>query len=390
MDPKLQPPNEAPIQIEESYFTKELEEMDSEYDVSLNINQSMNPSKTSSVVRCSGDINNSVSSINTSILDDAEEVKALKEKVSELETKCKYLGNENQKLSNELTTQLNRNQKLERKLQFVKDNQEVFMRLKEAYINMKYNEAAGRKMIEIREKSIQTWEGILCRGCIQAEEMRRHVEGLREMYNDSFIIASYEMDQLVTTVKYLKDLIDRREKSWSSFLDRECKLQLRLKGLENENAALRNILKNRKINVDDLQNVESQSETISKDIIQLRKIIVKYEKRFRELEKNNTGLMKLPSPLNEKEKKIVHLIMDKYNTKLNKRSNDKLRSQSTSRDTGYENTEFINDLKFGTSCPKLSKSKSQISSTTNFKCGQKEGTAIMMMDELFNSDSKLI
>lgn len=65
------------------------------------------------------------------------------------------------------------------------------MRLKEAYINMKYNEAAGRKMIEIREKGIQTWEGILCRGCLQAEELRRHVEGLREMYNDSFIIASY-------------------------------------------------------------------------------------------------------------------------------------------------------------------------------------------------------
>lgn len=90
-----------------------------------------------------------------------------------------------------LNTQKNRNQKLERKLQFVKDNQEVFMRLKEAYINMKYNEAAGRKMIEIREKGIQTWEGILCRGCIQAEELRRHVEELREMYSDSYIIASY-------------------------------------------------------------------------------------------------------------------------------------------------------------------------------------------------------
>lgn len=90
------------------------------------------------------------------------------------------------------------------------------------------------------------------------------------------------MDQLVNTIKYLRDLVDRREKSWTSYLERECKLQERLKGLEHENSTLRNILKNRKINVDDLQLEESQNDSISnKDVVQLRKIIVKFEKRFR-------------------------------------------------------------------------------------------------------------
>lgn len=82
----------------------------------------------------------------------------------------------------------NKNSKLEKKLQFVKDNQDVFIKLKEAYINMKYNEAAGRKMIEIREKGQQTWDGILCRACIDSEQMRRQLAALQETYKGAYII----------------------------------------------------------------------------------------------------------------------------------------------------------------------------------------------------------
>lgn len=33
--------------------------------------------------------------------------------------------------------------------------------MKQAYLNMKYNQSAGRDMVEIRETASQTWEGVL-------------------------------------------------------------------------------------------------------------------------------------------------------------------------------------------------------------------------------------
>lgn len=91
------------MQDGESHFTMDsVEEIDSEYELqTLNQNQSVNLSKTSSVMKCSGDITRSISSIATSILDDTEEVKVLKEKLMEFETRCKFLGSENELLSAE-------------------------------------------------------------------------------------------------------------------------------------------------------------------------------------------------------------------------------------------------------------------------------------------------
>ncbi|KAJ8974863.1 hypothetical protein NQ317_001961 [Molorchus minor] len=187
MDPKRKPQNSVHFH-EQDKQEKDWEDVESDIDGSLNLNQSTNLSKTSSAVKCSGDVH-SASSINTSILDDTEEIKSLKEKLSDAEARCKFFENENSRINANLIAERNRNQKLEKKLQFVKDNQEVFMRLKEAYINMKYNEAAGRKMVEIREMSMQTWEGILCRSCLESEDLRRQMEHIRTTYNDSFIIS---------------------------------------------------------------------------------------------------------------------------------------------------------------------------------------------------------
>lgn len=88
-----------------------------------------------------------------------------------------------------LSIEKRRTTKLEKKLQFVKDNQEVFMRLKEAYINMKYNEAAGRKMIEIREKGVQTWEGTICSSCMESEELRRQIDIMMQKYSELFVVS---------------------------------------------------------------------------------------------------------------------------------------------------------------------------------------------------------
>lgn len=102
MESKEKLPNAAQNPDQESHLTMDsLEEIESEFELSLNMNHSVNLSKTSSALKCSGDVTRSVSSIATSILDDTEEVKVLKEKLAELETKCKFLGNENEILNAE-------------------------------------------------------------------------------------------------------------------------------------------------------------------------------------------------------------------------------------------------------------------------------------------------
>ncbi|CAG9823625.1 unnamed protein product, partial [Phaedon cochleariae] len=354
------------------FITNSVDDLDDEDEISIseNENRTANLSKTSSAVRCEGGDMNSVSSISTSILDDAEEVKALKAKLAEADTRCKLLEYEVEKSNCCLINERNQNSKLEKKLQFVKDNQDVFIRLKEAYINMKYNEAAGRKMIEIREKGSQTWEGILCRGCIEAEELRRELENVRETYKDSCIIAPFELEQLVNTVKYLKDLIERREKSWAEKVDRENKLQPHLEHLENENSALRNLIKSR--SNDEGYYAETDNFVKNDDCtIQMKKIIIKYEKRIREIEKNNSGILKLNPSFNEKEKKIIGQIMSKYNAKLYCKS----RSQSS----------------VGKSRPGSRGSclKSKNEETTNQKLKDTErtpDTTLLMMDYLFENE----
>uniref|UniRef100_A0A6P7G0E6 Uncharacterized protein LOC114336138 isoform X3 n=2 Tax=Diabrotica virgifera virgifera TaxID=50390 RepID=A0A6P7G0E6_DIAVI len=226
-----------------------------------------------------GDVQ-SASSISTSILDDGDEVKLLKNKIIELENRNKLLDLEVEKVNLCLINERNKTTKLEKKLQFVKDNQDVFIKLKEAYINMKYNEAAGRKMVEIREKSVQTWEGILCRNCIDAEQLRRQLESVQKTYKDSFIVTPLQLEQLLSTLKYLKELIDRREKTWDEMAERDDKLQAQFQHLAHENSSLREILQIRR------QSLPAEGSRVEDDndideLAMYKKIIIKYEKKLR-------------------------------------------------------------------------------------------------------------
>ncbi|XP_057670980.1 uncharacterized protein LOC130902735 isoform X1 [Diorhabda carinulata] len=287
-----------------------------------------NLSKTSSAlgIGCDGGDMQSASSISTSILDDVEEVKMLKKKITDLEIKNKLLDNEVEKVNLCLINERTKTTKLEKKLQFVKDNQDVFIKLKEAYINMKYNEAAGRKMIEIREKSIQTWEGILCRSCIDAEQWRRQLESVQKTYKDSYFITPLQLEQLLNTIKYLKELIERRESSWSGIAERYEKINEQLQRLENENRTLHDLLQSK----DDKIPIEIDFEA-NTDMALYKKIIVKYEKKLRELEKSGNRLTKFNITFNEKEKKIIQYLMSKYFSRLNDKVQEKQRSRSTSR-----------------------------------------------------------
>lgn len=81
---------------------------------------------------------------------------------------------------------------MERQLQFVKDNQSLFEKMREAYLNLKYNEkATGHKLVEIRDKSVQTWDGVLCRACLDTEKLRAELEKAKAMYSGCIVIKRY-------------------------------------------------------------------------------------------------------------------------------------------------------------------------------------------------------
>nr|CAH7713172.1 unnamed protein product [Callosobruchus chinensis] len=347
-----------------------------------------NRSKSSSPIRSAGDMAQSASSISTSILDDGEEIKALKDKLATMELKYKVLECELEKTNISLTNEKTKNAKLEKKLQFVKDNQEVFMRLKEAYINMKYNEAAGRKMIEIREKGVQTWEGILCRSCIETEQVRRQIDSVKEEYKHSLLLSASDMTRMTNTVKYLKDLIERREKSWGLNMERDEKMRTSIAVLEDENMTLRKLLQQRPVSattaIEEKPPVEeitvaALSDAQLLELTQLKKIIIKFEKRFRELQQANGEMSKLSPTFNEKELKLINQLMTRYYSRRNARS----MTRNQSRDPPN-----CHSVTRSTRSPR-SASKKSIRSRND--CSEKtEGdpdTAMFLMDYLFESDT---
>lgn len=306
-----------------------VEESENEENEPSSSNEQYLTNVSSSAVKSGGDMH-SASSISTSILDDAEEVKELKTRLAEYEGKCKLLEISNEKLNVDLNNEKGKNSKLEKKLQFVKDNQEVFMRLKEAYINMKYNEAAGRKMIEVREKSVQTWEGIICRACIETEELRRKMELVKESYKNSIIVSPAEIEQIINTVNYLSGLVSRREKSWMTYVEQTNHFQSQLAILQNENSTLKTLIQTHQMNFGDKQFVEPKPSECNMEITQLKKIIIKYEKRFKAIEKNHEGIQ---VSLNEKERKIVQQLMLKYYSRLQRNKSRSLSREGTSDTT---------------------------------------------------------
>ncbi|VEN46527.1 unnamed protein product [Callosobruchus maculatus] len=346
-----------------------------------------NHSKSSGPIRSAGDMAQSVSSISTSILDDGEEIRALKDKLATMELKYKVLECEMEKTNISLTNEKTKNAKLEKKLQFVKDNQEVFMRLKEAYINMKYNEAAGRKMIEIREKGIQTWEGILCRSCIETEQVRRQIESVKEEYKNSLILSASEMMRMMNTVKYLKDLIERREKSWGLNMERDEKMRTSIAVLQDENMTLRKLLQQRPVSTTTVEDkppaeeitVAALSDAQLQELTQLKKIIIKFEKRFRELQQANGEMSKLAPAFNEKELKLINQLMTRYYSRRNARS--MTRNQSRDTQNCHSVTRSIRSPR--------SASRKSIRSRKDYseKTEGDPDTAMFLMDYLFESDT---
>ncbi|KAJ8974862.1 hypothetical protein NQ317_001960 [Molorchus minor] len=93
-----------------------------------------------------------------------------------------------------------------------------------------------------------------------------------------------EMEQLMNTVKYLKDLVDRREKTWEHYTERENRLHSIAANLTQENRALKEFIKCKQLNLDEVQFDEPTTDISvppNKEISLLKKIIVKLEKKIR-------------------------------------------------------------------------------------------------------------
>ncbi|XP_060517975.1 uncharacterized protein LOC132696887 isoform X2 [Cylas formicarius] len=334
-----------------------------------------------SLVRHSGD---SEYSVGTSILDAGhQEVAVLKLKLEAAERKCRVLETENEKIHSDLIKERTKTAKQDKKLQFVKENQEIFMRLKEAYVNMKYNEAAGRRMIEIKEKGTQTWPGVLCNACLETEEVRRQVEILVVKYSQMFVVSPSEMERLVNTVKYLKDLVIRQEKTWLTNVEKQNVFQARVDLLTRENSELREMLTRKR--VDNIDNQSTLGREIlfrnvmddqfsTKHIETLNKIIVKYERCHKLMTGNQTKKI-LNGPLSEKEQRIVEEIVSKCGTNCQKKSFVELTSNSASR----ENTALLRRPSGSLRCLNVDSKRFGGDSL-----GANAASTILMMDCLFD------
>lgn len=93
---------------------------------------------------------------------------------------------------------------LERTLKFVRDNHETLKQLKEAYVGVEQysnNDSEqqlllapllpARKIVEIQEKGVQTWQGVLCKCCLDTENFRRQLDMEKKFNDDSIIITKY-------------------------------------------------------------------------------------------------------------------------------------------------------------------------------------------------------
>lgn len=66
--------------------------------------------------------------------------------------------------------------KFQKRLKYIQDNQQIFNRLKDAYLKMKYNESKGQNLDGIKETSSQTWNGIICENCIKTADYKAKKE----------------------------------------------------------------------------------------------------------------------------------------------------------------------------------------------------------------------
>ncbi|XP_063925224.1 uncharacterized protein LOC135139065 [Zophobas morio] len=130
-----------------------------------------------------------------------DEIQTLQKTISDLEARLASLVFEKKKSNIELEHEKRKVTQLKVQLQLVKANHVI------QYLPKK--SADVRKLVEVRDKGVQTWGGVLCRACLDTEQLRNKLERTQDLYNDCIVIKRSSFDSLNTTVKTLKQQVDK-------------------------------------------------------------------------------------------------------------------------------------------------------------------------------------
>ncbi|CAH0558231.1 unnamed protein product [Brassicogethes aeneus] len=278
--------------------------------------------------------NNSITTSISEVFPENDQVTTLKRKLKLCQEKCHKYEEENKKLSDELFQERLRSGKMRSKLEFVKDNQDVFMRLKEAYINMRYNESAGRKMVQVREKGLQTYEGILCRACVSTEQTRKYLNSALELYKDAKILTKDDFDKISAAVNFIRSMVQNREKEWSTNFKRESMYRNQIVALTKANEVLKRHDAS-SVNLDGMK----------KEIQILKKIVIKMEQRHRQPNINNTGdELNNVYCLDQSEKDVVDELVSRFDQRVREKKKTKRRARSKHGHVKFESSDVETTL----------------------------------------------
>lgn len=180
----------------------------------------------------------------------------------------------------------------QKKLKFIQDNQKNFEKLKEVYLTMKQQESKSRSFADICEQASQTtsWNtgsfvskatGTINVVTCDKESLTKYHGNV--LQTDSMIaIKRSELSDAHDNLQLLKEMIRKREYTWSVNAQREEALKEEIRSLQEDKQALDTMVRMKDIELKALRNLKGQNPTEQQDnMTNMKRIIGKLSKRLR-------------------------------------------------------------------------------------------------------------
>ncbi|XP_068991518.1 fibrinogen- and Ig-binding protein [Neodiprion pinetum] len=161
-------------------------------------------------------------------------------------------------------------------------------------------------LISTIERSVQCWA--VCLAC------QRKLEGLETM-EPTVTITKTELESLESDMQALRDAVVAREEAWDRAMEREQNYRQQLARLSAETVTARHLSDTRHSELEAVNvafaEKEAELKATQKDLLSLQKIVVKFERRQRDLEDNfDLGNAEAnANPMSEKEVKTIEEIL---------------------------------------------------------------------------------
>ncbi|GJQ69814.1 hypothetical protein Trydic_g22368 [Trypoxylus dichotomus] len=261
--------------------------------------------------RLAGNLNNKPGALD----DFFNKLKVLEHEWYEAEKRYNKLRMENDVLNNQLMHETTKCVVYQKKLKFIQDNQKNFEKLKEVYLAMKQQECKSLTLGNICEQACQTIDFSTGKfeskavattsifTCDQECLTKYHGNAIQ---SDSMIaIRRSELTDAHENLQLLKDMIKKREYTWSVNVQREESMKEQIRTLEEEKQSLETLVRMKDVELKAMKNMKSQNPVEQQDNVNnMKRIIGKLSQRLRELEKlERSG--RLQRILDDKEEKVV-------------------------------------------------------------------------------------